>query len=80
MELKEYANTEPRKRYHCIARLQKAMNCAKELLTLATGCSRVDARTKLECEAYSAFIHASFYFEMQLWPEAIEAYKKTQYD
>jgi signal recognition particle subunit SRP68 len=78
MELKEYANTEPRKRYHCIARLQKAMNCAKELLTLATDCSRVDARTKLECEAYSAFIHASFYFEMQLWSDAIEAYKKTQ--
>jgi len=37
-----------------------------------------DARTKLEAEAYNAFIHGSYYFEMGRWKEAAENLKKAQ--
>lgn len=37
-----------------------------------------DARTKLEAEAYNAFIHGSYYFELSQWKEAAENLKKAQ--
>lgn len=78
MELKQDANTESRKKFHLICRLQKGTEHAEELYNLTKESTRVDARTKLECEAYYAFINATFLFELQQWGEAIEHFKKAQ--
>lgn len=37
-----------------------------------------DARSKLEAEAYTAWIHGSFHFEIGQWKEAAENLKKAQ--
>lgn len=37
-----------------------------------------DARTKLEAQAYVAWIHGSLHFELQLWNTAMENLKKAQ--
>lgn len=37
-----------------------------------------DARSKLEAEAYNAWIHGSFHFEIGQWKEAAENLKKAQ--
>ncbi|KAH8257283.1 hypothetical protein KR038_006721, partial [Drosophila bunnanda] len=37
-----------------------------------------DARTKLECEAYVAWMHGSLHFELQLWKTAGEHLKRAQ--
>ena len=47
MQLKAEANTEPRKRFHMISRLKKAVMYAEELYTLCEH-DKCDARTKLE--------------------------------
>lgn len=49
MELKLYANTEPRKKFHMVRKLAKAAKYADELNSLC-GMERVDARTKLESQ------------------------------
>ena len=50
MELKQESNTEPRKRFHLLRRLNKAAKYADELLKLSENCGRCDARTRLEAE------------------------------
>ena len=37
-----------------------------------------DARTKLEAQAYVAWIHGSLHFELQMWIPAMENLKKAQ--
>lgn len=37
-----------------------------------------DARTKLECEAYVAWMHGTLHFELQLWGSALEHLKRAQ--
>ena len=49
MQLKSEANTEPRKRFHMISRLKKAVQYADELVALCES-PKCDARTKLECQ------------------------------
>jgi len=78
MALKQDSNTEPRKKFHSICRLQKARDHSEILFNLTSESIRVDARTKLECEAYHAFITATFFFELQNWGEAVEHFKKAQ--
>ena len=78
MELKQDAVTEPRKKFHLLCRLQKGTEHAELLFNLTKESERVDARTKLECEAYFAFINATFLFELQQWGESIEEFKKAQ--
>lgn len=78
MALKEDANTEPRKRFHSVCRMQKAKDHAETLFNLANESERVDARTKLESEAYYAFMNATFFFELQNWSEAFQHFKKAQ--
>jgi signal recognition particle subunit SRP68 len=80
MELKQDSNTEARKKFHMLSRLKKAIAYADNLVKIAQESTRIDARTKLECEAYSAFIHATHHFEREHWKEAMTAYKKTQYN
>ena len=47
MQLKQEANSEPRKKFHLLARLRKAVKSAQELERLSA-LDRCDARTKLE--------------------------------
>lgn len=39
---------------------------------------RCDARTKLEAQAYTAWMHGTLHFELQLWTSAAENLKKAQ--
>jgi len=50
MQLKSEANTEPRKRFHMISRLRKAVQHANTLDRLCNDSGMFDARTKLEVE------------------------------
>lgn len=49
MQLKQEANTEPRKRFHLISRLKKASKIALALEALCDS-PKCDARTKLEAQ------------------------------
>ncbi|KAL7034646.1 hypothetical protein ACKWTF_008038 [Chironomus riparius] len=77
MQLRQEANSEPRKKFHLVSKLKKACVYSMQLQTLVNT-DFCDARTKLEAEAYNAFIHGSYYFEMGRWKEAAENLKKAQ--
>ena len=64
MELKLRANTEPRKKFHMIRKLSKAAKYAEELMKLSE-MEIVDARTKLEAQAYSSWMTANLKFEVR---------------
>lgn len=49
MQLKLEANTEPRKRFHMVSRLRKAVQFAADLFAKCES-EKCDARTKLECQ------------------------------
>lgn len=49
MQLKQEANTEPRKRFHLLARLRKAAKHSENLEKLCES-PKVDAKTKLEAQ------------------------------
>ncbi|GAA6074087.1 signal recognition particle subunit SRP68 [Tachysurus ichikawai] len=53
MQLKQEANTEPRKRFHLLARLRKAAKHGEKLEKLCES-HRVDAKTKLEAQVKKA--------------------------
>ncbi|XP_023585188.1 signal recognition particle subunit SRP68 [Trichechus manatus latirostris] len=77
MQLKQEANTEPRKRFHLLSRLRKAVKHAEELERLCES-NRVDAKTKLEAQAYTAYLAGMLRFEHQEWKAAIEAFNKCK--
>ncbi|GIY51758.1 signal recognition particle subunit SRP68 [Caerostris darwini] len=77
MQLKQEANTEPRKKFHLIARLRKASKLANDLESLCES-SKCDARTKLEAQAYAAWIRGSLHFELQEWQKAMEFFRISQ--
>ncbi|XP_018324397.1 signal recognition particle subunit SRP68 [Agrilus planipennis] len=77
MQLRQESNTEPRKRFHLIAKLRKACFYALQLEDLCKS-DRCDARTKLESQAYVSWIHGTLQFELQLWAPAVENLKKAQ--
>jgi len=77
MQLRQEANTEPRKRFHLVSRLRKAAGHALALEAICAD-SVCDPRTRLEAQAYTAWIHASLHFELHLWKTAIEYFKKAQ--
>ena len=52
MQLKEEANTEPRKRYHLMSRLKKAVQYAESLNNLCSS-EKCDARTQLESQVWN---------------------------
>uniref|UniRef100_A0A4W3GW12 Signal recognition particle subunit SRP68 n=1 Tax=Callorhinchus milii TaxID=7868 RepID=A0A4W3GW12_CALMI len=72
MQLKQEANTEPRKRFHLFSRLKKAVKHGEELERLCES-NRVDAKTKLEAQAYTAYLTGMLNFELQEWKRAMEA-------
>ncbi|KAG8565682.1 hypothetical protein GDO81_012942 [Engystomops pustulosus] len=77
MQLKMEANTEPRKRFHLVSRLRKAVKHGEELERLCES-DRVDAKTKLEAQAYSAYLSGMLQFEQQNWQEAMKAFNKCK--
>lgn len=79
MALKQEANTEPRKKFHLHRRLKKAVMHAQELEDLCNQpLAKCDARTKLESQAYCAYITGLLHFEMEEWLKASEFLKKAQ--
>ncbi len=50
MELKQAANTEPRRRFHFLRKLSRARKHATNLSKLCEECPRCDARTRLEAQ------------------------------
>uniref|UniRef100_A0A672L9J4 Signal recognition particle subunit SRP68 n=1 Tax=Sinocyclocheilus grahami TaxID=75366 RepID=A0A672L9J4_SINGR len=77
MQLKQEANTEPRKRFHLLARLRKAAKHGEQLEKLCES-HRVDAKTKLEAQAYTAYLNGMVQFELQEWKSAMEAFNKCK--
>lgn len=77
MELKLFANTEPRKKFHMIRKLAKASKYADDLNKMCE-LERVDARTKLEAQAYKYWMTANFKFEVQDWRSAIDLYTQSR--
>ncbi|GCB80268.1 hypothetical protein scyTo_0016144 [Scyliorhinus torazame] len=77
MQLKQEANTEPRKRFHLFSRLRKAVKHAEELESLCES-NRVDAKTKLEAQAYTAYLKGMLSFELQEWKGAMQALHKCK--
>ncbi|XP_075701427.1 signal recognition particle subunit SRP68 [Rhinoderma darwinii] len=77
MQLKMEANTEPRKRFHLLSRLRKAVKRGEELERLCDS-DRVDAKTKLEAQAYSAYLNGMLQFEQQQWQAAMKAFNKCK--
>lgn len=70
MQLKQEANTDPRKRFHLLNRLRKAVKYSNELELLSQS-NRCDARTKLECQGYSSIMNGQYNFEVQKWIESL---------
>ncbi|XP_048870744.1 signal recognition particle subunit SRP68 [Brienomyrus brachyistius] len=77
MQLKQEANTEPRKRFHLMTRLRKAAKHGEQLERLCES-PRVDAKTKLEAQAYTAYLVGMVQFELQEWKPAMEAFNKCK--
>nr|CAH7752565.1 unnamed protein product [Callosobruchus chinensis] len=77
MQLRQEANTEPRKKFHLVQKLRKACVYALQLDELCK-VDRCDARTRLESQAYVSWIHGTLQFELQLWQKAAENLKQAQ--
>lgn len=77
MQLKQEANTEPRKRFHLMSRLRKAAKHGQKLEKLCESPS-IDAKTKLEAQAYTAYLTGMVEFEQQKWKPAMEAFNKCK--
>lgn len=77
MQLRQESNSEPRKKFHLISKMKKACAYSQHLLFLV-GSDVCDARTKLEAEAYNAWIKGSYFFEVGQWKESAENLKKAQ--
>ncbi|XP_019613949.1 PREDICTED: signal recognition particle subunit SRP68-like [Branchiostoma belcheri] len=77
MQLKQEANTEHRKQFHMVSRMKKAAGHAATLAKLCDS-DKVDARTKLEAQAYSAWMQGSLEFEVQLWEMALNHFNEAK--
>lgn len=77
MQLRQESNTEPRKRFHLVARLRKACGHAQTLLELSES-GVCDARTQLEAGAYSAWLLGVLLLELQNWRAAAESLTRAQ--
>ncbi|CAF1132775.1 unnamed protein product [Adineta steineri] len=78
MQLKTESNSEPRKKFHLLNRLRKAVKHAAQLEALCNQQKTCDARTKLEVQAYTAVMNGHLKFEMQQWSNALEFYVRAQ--
>ncbi|XP_065846752.1 signal recognition particle subunit SRP68-like [Oscarella lobularis] len=76
MQLRQQANTESRKRFHMVRRLKKAAKHARALSQLCEA-DICDARTKLEAQAYSAWMNGNLNFEMREWQTALSLFREA---
>ena len=74
--LLQEANSEPRKRFHLMERLRKAVKHAAELA--AFGDALGDARTKLETQAYHAWMNGTLCFELEHWENALQSFNRAK--
>ena len=65
MQLKSEANTEPRKRFHMMSRLKKAVGHA-ELLAFLCEIDKCDARTKLEVQVRALILFCDYNFFLHI--------------
>lgn len=72
MQLKQEANTEPRKRYAVVSKLKRAVQHTQNLEDICKAVDKVDAPTKLEGQAYNAWLHGCLNFELKQWAKAME--------
>lgn len=78
MQLRQESNTEPRKKFHLTNKLRRACAYSLQLQELCVASNRLDAKTKLEVDAYVACMHGHLHFELGLWQSATENFKKSQ--
>ncbi|KAL0892893.1 hypothetical protein ABMA27_014576 [Loxostege sticticalis] len=76
MQLRQEANTEPRKKFHLVSRLKKAVAHAQTLLQLCES-GVCDARTQLEAGAYAAWLGGILLVELQQWRAAAESLQRA---
>lgn len=77
--LKFEANSEHRKKFHSIRKFRKALVYSSNLESLCNDEPTLcDLRSKLESQAYNAFLHGMFYFEISQWSKSSEFLKKAQ--
>ncbi|KAI5651758.1 RNA-binding signal recognition particle 68 domain-containing protein [Phthorimaea operculella] len=77
MQLRQEANTEPRKKFHLVSRLKKASAHAQTLLQLCEQSGVCDARTQLEAGAYAAWLGGVLLLELQQWRAAAESLQRA---
>ncbi|XP_003725432.3 signal recognition particle subunit SRP68 [Strongylocentrotus purpuratus] len=77
MQLKTEGNTEPRKRFHVMSRLRKAVKFAAELEALSQS-DKCDARSKLEAKAYFGYMKGMVLFEEEKWENCIETLSEAK--
>ncbi|XP_063618571.1 signal recognition particle subunit SRP68 [Cydia splendana] len=77
MQLRQEANTEPRKKFHLTSRLKKAYAHSQTLLELCES-GVCDARTQLEAGAYAAWLSGVLLVELQQWRGAAESLQRAQ--
>ncbi|KPJ02700.1 Signal recognition particle 68 kDa protein [Papilio xuthus] len=78
MQLRQEANTEPRKKFHLVSRLKKAYAHAQTLLQLCEVSGACDARTQLEARAYAAWLGGALLLELQQWRGAADSLRQAQ--
>lgn len=77
--LKLEANSEHRKKYHSIRKFRKSLTYSSNLESLCNDePNQCDLRSKLESQAYNAYLHGMFNFEIEQWSKSSEYLKKTQ--
>ncbi|RVE44468.1 hypothetical protein evm_010872 [Chilo suppressalis] len=77
MQLRQEANTEPRKKFHLVSRLKKACSHAQTLLQLCEQSGVCDARTQLEAGAYAAWLGGVLLVELQQWRAAADSLQRA---
>jgi len=71
MQLKFESNSDPRKKFHMMNRLRKANKYSEQLDLICRNSDKVDARTKLETQAYHHWISGTLHTELGAnWAEA----------
>ncbi|KAI9090273.1 hypothetical protein DFS34DRAFT_708311 [Phlyctochytrium arcticum] len=77
MELKGEIRDDPRKRFHLLKRLRRAVEAAKKLLALCGEC-QAEGRTMIEVEGYTSLMIAQLLFEEEKWEQALKHFAKSR--
>ncbi|OUC41779.1 hypothetical protein D917_03162 [Trichinella nativa] len=78
MQLKQEATTDNRKRFQMLRKLRRAVYHGVLLETLSKNASVIDAATKLEAQAYKAWLQGCYEFEQKNWTKANEFFTTSK--